>query len=398
MTGAQAAGSAPSEAAGLELDDAELYAKAPCGLLSTRSDGVIIRVNETFLEWSGYHRDDLVGVRRFVELLSAGGRLYHETHFMPLLQMQSTARELAFEIVCADGARLPVLVNAVLKRDEAGQPSVVRTAIFPATQRREYERELLRAKQRAEASEAAANLMAGTLQSTLVPPASPKIPGLDVGAVYRPAGSGQEVGGDFYDVFQIAVDDWAIVVGDVCGKGVDAAVVTALARYTCRAAAVEHDDPSRVLTIVNEVLLHHDGRRHCTAALARLRRCDGAWMLTMSLAGHPPALIRSEAPEPVEFGRFGSLLGVFAEPSFFVDSRRLHAGDLVVLYTDGVTEARREQHLFGERRLHRLVSDAGGSAQGIADLILHDVLTYQRGDPRDDIAVVVVKVGPAVIE
>ena len=312
---------------------------------------------------------------------------------MPQLQMQSTAREMAFEILRADGARVPVLVNAVLKRDEAGQTSVVRTAIFLATERREYERELLRAKQRAEASEAAANVMARTLQSTLLPPESPRIPGLDVGAVYRPAGSGLEVGGDFYDVFQIAVDDWAVVVGDVCGKGVDAAVVTALARYSCRAAAVEHADPSRVLAIVNGVLLHHDGRRHCTAALARLRREDGAWSLTMSLAGHPPALVRAgEATEPVEFGRFGSLLGVFDEPRFFVDSSALQAGDVVVMYTDGVTEARREHHLFGETRLRRLVRDAGGSAQNIADEVLGDVLAYQRGDPRDDIAVVVVKV------
>lgn len=382
-----------SEASGLELDDADLYAHAPCGYLSTRADGLIIRVNDTFLDWTGYSRDDLVGRRRFVELLTVGGRLYHETHFMPQLQMQSTAREMAFEILRADGARVPVLVNAVLKRDEAGLTSVVRTAIFLATERREYERELLRAKQRAEASEAAANVMARTLQSTLLPPESPRIPGLDVGAVYRPAGSGLEVGGDFYDVFQIAVDDWAVVVGDVCGKGVDAAVVTALARYSCRAAAVEHADPSRVLAIVNGVLLHHDGRRHCTAALARLRREDGAWSLTMSLAGHPPALVRAgEATEPVEFGRFGSLLGVFDEPRFFVDSSALQAGDVVVMYTDGVTEARREHHLFGETRLRRLVRDAGGSAQNIADEVLGDVLAYQRGDPRDDIAVVVVKV------
>lgn len=382
-----------SESFGLELDAAELYAQAPCGYLSTRPDGLIIRVNDTFLEWTGYVRADLVGERRFVELLTVGGQLYHETHFMPLLQMQSTAHELAFEIVCADGARIPVLVNAMVKRDAEGRISVLRAAIFLATQRREYERELLRAKQRAEASEAAANVMARTLQSTLLPPELPTIPGLDIGTAYRPAGSGLEVGGDFYDVFQIAIDDWAVVIGDVCGKGVDAAVVTALARYTCRGAAVETDDPSRVLTIVNEVLLHHASRRHCTAALARLRRRNGAWSIAMSLAGHPPALVRcGDEVEPVEFGRYGSLLGIFGEPKFFVDSRDLRAGDVVMLYTDGVTEARREDHLFGEHRLHRLFTEARGSAQDIADAVLQDVLTYQRGNPRDDIAVVAIRV------
>ena len=96
---------------------ATLYAEAPCGYLSTSSAGVIVRVNDTFLDWTGYRREDLLGVRRFVDLLTVGGQLYHETHYMPLLQMQSTAREIAFEIVCADGDRMPVLVNAVLKRD-----------------------------------------------------------------------------------------------------------------------------------------------------------------------------------------------------------------------------------------------------------------------------------------
>jgi sigma-B regulation protein RsbU (phosphoserine phosphatase) len=145
--------------------------------------------------------------------------------------------------------------------------------------------------------------------------------------------------------------------------------------------------------MVNGVLLHQDGRRHCTAALAKLRREAGVWTITMSLAGHPPALVRDgEATEPVEFGRFGSLLGVFEEARLFDESRALKAGDVVVMYTDGVTEARREEHLFGETRLRRLVRDASGSAQNIADLVLADVLAYQRGNPRDDIAIVVVKV------
>ncbi|MEP7047884.1 MAG: SpoIIE family protein phosphatase [Ilumatobacteraceae bacterium] len=378
---------------GLELDDAELYADAPCGYLSTRPDGLLIRVNDTFLGWTGYRRDELVGVRRFVDLLSVGGRLYHETHFMPSLQMQSAVREMAFEIVCADRKRISVLVNSTLKRDAAGQPSAVRTAIFLATERREYERELLRAMQRAEESEAKANLMARTLQATLVPPAPPTIPGLDVGAVYRPAGSGEEVGGDFYDVFQVAVDDWAIVVGDVCGKGVEAAVVTALARYTCRAASVEHGRPDGVFQIVNEVLLYDGDKRHCTAALMRARRVDGAWHGTISLAGHPAALLRrAGATELAEFGTYGSLLGIFPLPRFTAESRRLESGDVLLLYTDGVTEARQGDSYFGEERLHRLLVEVEGGAQEIADLVVDAVLDFQDGNPRDDIAVVVIQV------
>src|SRR5215212_8745163 len=144
-------------AAALVEDDAEqLYERAPCGYLSTTPDGGIVKVNETFLALTGYRRDDLVGKRTFASLLTGGGRIYHETHYAPMLRMQSSARGIALDLVAADGRRLPVLVNSVLARDDDGRPVVVRTAVFDATERREYERELLRAKQRAEASEARA--------------------------------------------------------------------------------------------------------------------------------------------------------------------------------------------------------------------------------------------------
>jgi phosphoserine phosphatase RsbU/P len=121
-------------------DPEQLYDRAPCGYLSTAPDGLILKVNQTFLGLTGYARGDLVGHRRFVDLLTVGGRIYHETHYAPMLQMQGTAREIALDLVCGDGRRLPVLVNSVLEYDEAGAPRVVRTAIFDATHRREYER------------------------------------------------------------------------------------------------------------------------------------------------------------------------------------------------------------------------------------------------------------------
>src|SRR6185312_12851732 len=120
-------------------------------------------------------------------------------------------------------------------------------AVFDATERRAYERELLRAKRRAEESEAHATDLARTLQQTLIPPAPPEIPELDIAAAYRPAGAGDEVGGDFYDIFELASGSWVIALGDVRGKGVQAAVVAALARHTIRAAAVRASQPSEVL-------------------------------------------------------------------------------------------------------------------------------------------------------
>src|SRR3954451_21994159 len=135
----------------LTPDSAEdLYENAPCGYLSTLPDGRIARVNQTFLTWTGYTRDQLVGQRRFVELLTPGGRIYHETHYAPLLQMQGTVRAIALDVVRADGSRMPVLVNSQLRADSAGGPIGVRHTVFDATDRRRYETELLAARRRAE--------------------------------------------------------------------------------------------------------------------------------------------------------------------------------------------------------------------------------------------------------
>jgi PAS domain S-box-containing protein len=142
------AGALPEAA--FEENAEDLYEHAPCGYLSTLPGGIIVKVNQTFLTWTGYERQDLIGRKRFQELLTPGGRIYHETHYAPLLQMQGTVREIAVDIVRANGQRLPALINSVLRRDAAGQPVVARTTVFNATNRKEYERELLRERQRAE--------------------------------------------------------------------------------------------------------------------------------------------------------------------------------------------------------------------------------------------------------
>ena len=138
-------------------DDAEaLYERAPCGYLSTTPDGTIVKVNGTFLTWTGWTAAELVGQKRFVDLLTGGGRIYHETHYATTLQMHGTVREVALDLVTPDGRRLPALVNSVLERADDGTPLVVRTVVFDATERRRYEQELLLAKQRAEEAEAKA--------------------------------------------------------------------------------------------------------------------------------------------------------------------------------------------------------------------------------------------------
>jgi PAS domain S-box-containing protein len=134
--------------AGAQLHDH--FDNAPCGLLTTLPDGTITEVNRTFLELTAYARAGLVGVRRFRDLLSAGGKIYHEAHYCALLRLEGAVHEVAFEIVCADGRRLPVLVNSVLTRDDAGQPKLIRTTVFDVSSRLTYERELLAARRAAE--------------------------------------------------------------------------------------------------------------------------------------------------------------------------------------------------------------------------------------------------------
>ncbi|MDP1818768.1 MAG: SpoIIE family protein phosphatase [Acidimicrobiales bacterium] len=372
-------------------DDAEeLYQRAPCGYLSTSPDGRIIRVNDTFLGWTGYGRDELVGRRHFSELLSAGGRIYHETHYLPTLQMQGAAREIALEIVCEDGDRLPVLVNSVLERDDAGSPRVIRTAVFSATARREYEQELLRERQRAEQSEAKARLVAQTLQKTFIPPAPPKIPGLDIGAAFRPAGGGDEIGGDFYDIFELSEGDWIVAIGDVCGKGVEAAVITALARHTIRAAAVRERRLTTVLEVLNESLLVHGAERHLTVALVRLIRAGPRWDLSICLAGHPHGLIRRSDGTVTRAGHPGSLLGLFPDTLLDEVGLDLDPGDALVLYTDGVTEGRSGRAFYGEERLVSLLAGGAPTAPHLADAVVEDVVRYQEEDTADDVAIVVI--------
>ena len=376
----------------LEDDPEDLYESAPCAYVSTLPDGTIVKVNRTFVVWTGYQRKELVGSRRFQDLLAPGDRIFYETHFRPLLRMQGQVREIAVQLVSRDGARLPVLVNSVVKHDGAGNPLVVRTALFDATERRAYEAELLAARRRAEESEARARALARTLQATFLPPAIPPVPGLDLGGAYRPAGDGSEVGGDFYDVFETGRGSWGVVLGDVCGKGPEAAVVTALARHTVRAEALRTPYPSAVLAGLHSALVRHHPEQFCTAVLAMVEPAGGGARLTVSSGGHHLPVLARPGGDAGPVGESGTILGMLDVPRLSDASTLLTRGDVVVFYTDGITEARRDREFFDDERLLDLVrSGAGRPAQEQADRIVEAAVSYQGGDPRDDIAVVVLR-------
>ncbi len=377
----------------LRLDDPEdLYEQAPCGYLSTTPDGLVVKVNQTLLTWLGYERDEVVGQRTFVDLLTPGGKIFHETHYAPMLRMQGTARELALDLVRADGSRFPVLLNANTDRDPAGQPRAVRIALFDATERRAYERELLRAKEQAEVAEERARQLVDSLQRTLVPPTPPRIPDLEVVTAHQPAGRGVEVGGDFYDVFPVGHDDWIVVLGDVSGKGVEAAAVTALARHTVRALAALVDSPAEVVAGLDEVLRKDPSGRFCTLVLLRLRHDGDGWRTTVVVGGHPPPFLLPRGGGACEIGGRSPLVGLLDQAEFCDSHADLQPGDVVVLYTDGITEARRGDDLYGVDRLRDLLARTPRRAEVVVSEMLAATQDFQSGEARDDIAIVAIEV------
>ncbi|MGI8408074.1 MAG: SpoIIE family protein phosphatase [Actinomycetota bacterium] len=234
--------------------------------------------------------------------------------------------------------------------------------------------------------------VARTLQRSLLPPRLPIIPGLELATRYRPAREGSEVGGDFYDVFQDGFNGWAVVIGDVQGKGAAAAAITGLARHSLRATAMLQPRPSAVLSALNDVLLQDDTERFCTVAYLRLMRSEGGFHLVAASGGHPLPIKVSLSGDIEPVGEGGTLIGLF--PDFSVENVEtvLAPGDSIVLYTDGVVEQRSGDEL-GEDGLKRVIAEAAGSdAETMARLIEEAVIEKEEGLPLDDVAIMVIRV------
>ena len=386
----------PSFTAMLEDNTDDLYDNAPCGYLSTLLDGTIAKVNATLLGWLGYHRDELVGRRPFADLLTVGGRLYHETHYAPLLLMQGEIRGIALDLRAADGSRLPVMVTSTVKTGGDGQPLLIRTTVFDARDRRAYETELLRARQESERERERLKRLNVTLQRTLLPPALADVPGLDVAAYYHMA-SPDEVGGDFYDLVPLADGRWGFFLGDVCGKGVDAAAVTAAARYTLRAAAVYDPTPAAVLANLNAVLYQDDlsdTHRYCTVIFGVLTAEPTGYTATLASGGHPPALlIRADGTADYQPTRGGTIVGVLPDAPFVTRTIPLGPGDTLLLYTDGLTEARTGTDTrFGADSLQTFASHLpAGTATDLVRRLTELLNTFDNG-PDDDVALMALSI------
>src|SRR4051794_337858 len=235
--------------------------------------------------------------------------------------------------------------------------------------------------------------IADTLQAELLPTEIPDIPGIDVAVRYRAAGELNRVGGDFYDVFGRGQNEWAVVIGDVSGKGAPAAAVTALARYTLRTAAANAPTPSVALDTLNEALLERRrDQEFCSVALAFVTLRGDGLDVKISLGGHPPALIRRASGELERCGTPGLLVGFVHDPPLVDVDLRLEPGDTLLFYTDGVTDAVRDGDRFGDDRLESLTRSLSPAlhASEVAETIEHTAVEHADFQPQDDMALVAV--------
>ncbi|MFD6311566.1 MULTISPECIES: PP2C family protein-serine/threonine phosphatase [Streptomyces] len=402
-------------AALLEDSAEDLYDSAPCGFLSTLMDGTIAKINSTLLNWLGRSRQDVVGRLRFTDLLTVGGKLYHETHFAPLLRMQGDISGIALELKQADGGRMPVLVSSVVKHGTTGEPLLIRTTVFDARDRRAYEEELLRrqraadeARRQAEADRARLQDAMTVLQQSLLPDILPDVPGAQTAAHYHTA-SPDRLGGDFYDVFPLDSkrgERFGFFLGDVCGKGPQAAALTSLTRYTLRAAALHDPDPVSALTTLNKVLHERyagsGDPRYCTAVFGTIEPDPASRRLTVHLAsgGHPPALVlRADGTATYLPTPGGLLVGVLPTAPFTAAATTLGPGDTLLLYTDGITEARTGEDrtsLYGDEALlafaatqagrppHAVIEALGDLLAGFGDGLDDDTALLAIGVPSSD--------------
>jgi serine phosphatase RsbU (regulator of sigma subunit) len=230
------------------------------------------------------------------------------------------------------------------------------------------------------------------LQRSLLPAALPEIDGVELAARYRPAGRSSHAGGDFYDVFPDH-GEWWFTIGDVVGKGAEAAAITARVRATLEAAALRGDDPEEALRLADAALRRRPVGQFCSAVHGRFTppAADGAVEVELLVAGHPPPLVVRDDGALEEVDAPGMLLGVAPEPAFGSASVRLAPGDALVLYTDGATELRGEDRFRGERVLRdTLLAMAGRPLSRIVEAVEHEALVLGGGELRDDLALLAI--------
>ncbi|HEX6568368.1 MAG TPA: SpoIIE family protein phosphatase, partial [Acidimicrobiales bacterium] len=254
------------------------------------------------------------------------------------------------------------------------------------------------------------SVVARALQDSLLPGRLPDIPGIELGARYRAAGQGLDVGGDFYDAFQADANWWIVAVGDVCGHGVEAAATTGLVRHTIRSVAMDAVMPSSVLVRLNEMLLRSaaerddvdDDRlpvspRFCTVLVGAVQPTESGVDLIVCSGGHPLPLVRRSLGQVVPVGTPGTLLGVTGTDELSLSDTVVHLdpGESLVCYTDGLSDRRAGRRVFGEEGIVKaLLQGKGLSAADLASYIEAEALGFVDDEPADDMAVLTLRAVP----
>jgi serine phosphatase RsbU (regulator of sigma subunit) len=331
--------------------------------------------------------------RQFTDLLTAGGRIYYETNYAPMLHLQGEVPDVAFDLRRADRDPLPVLLSSRLVEDVVDE-SVIRTTVFDATVRHEYERELQAARRRAEASEQRMSGVALQLQRSLLAGDLADGPGFAVQTRYRPAAEDLEVGGDWYDAFCLPERDVVNVsVGDVVGRGIAAACAMGQIRSALRAIAVSGVGPARTLDQLDAFVERVEDAHSATVVCAEVDMED-RWV-RYACAGHlPPLLLAPDGTASYLWEGRSTPLAAVPQPGPRAEGEVvLETGSRLLLYTDGLVERRDRGLDEGMDALAAVVAETadlepGEMVDAVMEAMLHDE------DVRDDVCVLCLTMVP----
>lgn len=232
--------------------------------------------------------------------------------------------------------------------------------------------------------------VASILQASILPEALPDFPELAMASSYRPAGDEAEIGGDYYDAFRAPDGALWLAIADVCGKGVVAATKTSMIKYSVRSLVAAGLAPGAVMAEINRMVAD-TGEASDIVTLWVGRYDPDESLLMWSSGGHPPGLIRHADGASERLAATGPLLGAIPDVVFHQEEAAVHVGDVVLLYTDGVTEARSGNEFFGEERV-RGALEAGGTPDDVVQRLLADVRRFAHGELRDDVAILAVEI------